>query len=94
MTINKQKINYWLKLITITGLAQVIVQAVGFISGILVIRLLPVQEYALYTLANTMLGTMTVLSDGGISTSVKKMFYFFHSPLKPGCIAELKSILK
>ncbi|MDR2475779.1 MAG: hypothetical protein LBD45_07955, partial [Bacteroidales bacterium] len=70
MTINKQKINYWLKLITITGLAQVIVQAVGFISGILVIRLLPVEEYALYTLANTMLGTMTVLSDGGISTGV------------------------
>jgi hypothetical protein len=29
-----------------------------------------VDEYALYTLANTMLGTMTVLSDGGISTGV------------------------
>jgi len=53
-----------------TGTAQVIVQAVGFISGILVIRLLPTQEYALYTLANTMLGTMSVLADGGISTGV------------------------
>ena len=60
----------WGKLISITGSAQIIVQAVGFVCGILVIRLLPTQEYALYTLANTMLGTMTMLSDAGISTGV------------------------
>ncbi len=60
----------WGKLISITGSAQLIVQGVGFACGILIIRLLPVQEYAFYTLANTMLGTMTVLSDGGISTGV------------------------
>jgi O-antigen/teichoic acid export membrane protein len=70
MQINKGKAQYWLKLISITGSAQIIVQAVGFLSGILVIRLLPVQEYALYTLANTMLGMMTLLSNGGISTGV------------------------
>jgi O-antigen/teichoic acid export membrane protein len=60
----------WGKLISITGSAQLIVQGVGFACGILIIRLLPVQEYAFYTLANTMLGTMTVLADGGISTGV------------------------
>lgn len=60
----------WVKLVSITGGAQIIVQAVAFICGIMVIRLLPTQEYALYTLANTMLGTMTLLSDGGISTGV------------------------
>jgi O-antigen/teichoic acid export membrane protein len=60
----------WGKLISVTGSAQLIVQAVGFACGIIIIRLLPVQEYAFYTLANTMLGTMTVLSDGGISTGV------------------------
>lgn len=60
----------WGKLISITGSAQIIVQAVGFASGILIIRLLSVQEYAFYTLANTMLGTMVMLSDGGISTGV------------------------
>lgn len=65
-----QKVIYWTKLISVTGIAQVIVQAVGFISGILIIRLLSVEQYALYTLANTMLGTMTVLSDGGISAGV------------------------
>src|SRR5690349_4585514 len=58
------------KLVTITGGAQALVQGAGLICGILIIRLLPTNEYAFYTLANTMLGTMTVLADGGISTGV------------------------
>lgn len=60
----------WGKLISVTGSAQIIVHAIGFASGVLIIRLLPVQEYAFYTLANTVLGAMTILSDGGISTGV------------------------
>jgi O-antigen/teichoic acid export membrane protein len=61
---------YWGKLLTITGGAQIIIQLVGLVSGILIIRILPTSEYALYTLANTMLGTMTILADGGIATGV------------------------
>lgn len=64
------KIFQWSKLIAITGGAQAIVQVTGLVCGILVIRLLPTQEYAWYTLTNTMLGTMSVLADGGISTGV------------------------
>lgn len=60
----------WGKLITITGFAQALIQLAGLISGILIIRLLSIQEYALYTLANTMLGTMTMLADSGISNGV------------------------
>jgi O-antigen/teichoic acid export membrane protein len=60
----------WFKLASITGSAQVLIQAVGFACGILVIRLLPTKEYALYTLANTILGTMLVLTDGGIINGV------------------------
>ncbi|GEC72344.1 Membrane protein involved in the export of O-antigen and teichoic acid [Flavobacterium flevense] len=60
----------WGKKLSITGSAQVIIQAVGFASGILIIRLLSTQEYALYTLANTMLGTMIMLANGGISTGI------------------------
>jgi O-antigen/teichoic acid export membrane protein len=60
----------WTRLIAVTGAAQIAVQAIGFACGILVIRLLPTQEYALYTLANTMLGTMTLLADGGIAAGV------------------------
>lgn len=61
---------HWGKLVTITGSSQLIVQAAGALTGILIIRLLPIEEYALYTIANTMLGTMTVLSDSGIANGV------------------------
>lgn len=64
------KVVEWGKLISITGSAQAIVQGLALISGILIIRILPPQEYALYTLANTMLGTLTVLADSGISSSM------------------------
>jgi len=46
---------------------QVVVQLVGFASGILVIRRLEQNEYAYFTMANTMQGTINVLADMGIS---------------------------
>lgn len=60
----------FLKLTLITGSAQLTIQVVGLISGIVIIRLLPPQEYAFYTLANAMIGMMSLLADGGISTGV------------------------
>lgn len=60
----------WGKLLSVTGGAQILIQGTGFLAGIFIIRILPTEEYAYYTLANTMLGTMTVLADGGISTGV------------------------
>lgn len=60
----------WFVLTGITGGTQILIQAIGLLSGIVIIRLLPTEEYALYTLANTMLGTMVVLADGGISSGV------------------------
>ncbi len=53
-----------------TGGTQIAIQGCGLLAGILIIRLLPTKEYAFYTLANTMLGTMTILADGGISNGV------------------------
>ncbi len=67
---NFAKSREWGKLITITGSAQVAIQIIGFISGILIIRLLPTHEYAYYTIANTMLGTMVMLADSGISNGI------------------------
>jgi O-antigen/teichoic acid export membrane protein len=64
------KIFEWGKLITISGSAQILVQLFSFMCGILIIRLLTTGEYALYTLANAMLGTMTLLADGGIADGV------------------------
>ena len=46
---------------------QGIVQLVSFVSGILMIRYLDQREYAYFTIANTMQGTLNVLADIGIS---------------------------
>ena len=66
----KRQFSIWSKYVLNASLRQVAVQALGFISGIVIIRLLSKNEYAYYTVANTMLGTMTVLADGGIATAV------------------------
>jgi O-antigen/teichoic acid export membrane protein len=46
---------------------QAVVQVIGFLSGILLIRYLDQREYAYFTIANTMQGTLNVLADIGIS---------------------------
>ena len=46
---------------------QVMVQLIGFLSGILLVRYLDQREYAYFTIANTMQGTINVLADIGIS---------------------------
>ena len=48
------------------ALVQGLVQLVGFASGILLIRRLEQNEYAYFTMANTMQGTINVLADMGI----------------------------
>jgi O-antigen/teichoic acid export membrane protein len=60
----------WGRLISITGSVQILVQALGLISGILIIRFLSTSEFALYTLANSMLATTTVLADSGIGAGI------------------------
>lgn len=64
------KVGEWSKMFAIVGGAQTIIQALGLLSGLIIIRFLPKQEYALYTIANSILGAMCVLSDGGISTAI------------------------
>src|SRR6476469_5611190 len=49
---------------------QAFVQVVGFCSGILLVRYLPQKEYAYYTIANTMQGTINLLADIGISVGL------------------------
>src|SRR6202022_4850724 len=52
------------------ALVQAGVQIIGFLSGICLVRWLPQQEYAYFTIANTMQGTINVLADIGISVGV------------------------
>jgi O-antigen/teichoic acid export membrane protein len=66
----RRKFFHLAKTLSITAVFQAAVQALAFVSGILVVRLLPVQEYALYTIANTVLGTIAMLADMGVSSGV------------------------
>lgn len=69
---SREKFTEWVKLIFVTGGAQSILQGISLVSGLIVIRLLQKNdvELAYYTIANTMLGTISLLSDGGISQGV------------------------
>ena len=64
------KIFEWGMLISVMGSAQMIVQGVGVLSGFLIVHMLSTQEYAYYTLAYTMFGTLVTLADAGISNGV------------------------
>src|SRR3954463_277665 len=52
------------------ALVQAFVQVIGFLSGILLVRYLDQREYAYFTIANTMQGTLNVLADIGISVGL------------------------
>lgn len=52
------------------AVVQAFVQVVGFLSGILLIRYLDQREYAYFTIANTMQGTLNTLADIGISVGL------------------------
>ena len=60
----------WTKRLSAVGGTQALVQSFNFASGILIVRWLPTEQYALYTLANTLLSTLSAISDGGISSGV------------------------
>jgi O-antigen/teichoic acid export membrane protein len=46
---------------------QILAQAIGVVSGILLVRTLSRSEYAFFTIANSMQGTMNLLADTGLS---------------------------
>src|SRR5262249_47721352 len=54
----------------LTGGVQTALQVLAFVTGLVIIRVLAVHEYAFYTLAMAALGTMSVLSDCGVSQAV------------------------
>lgn len=61
---------YWSKLLGKFISVQLVVQALGAASGIIIIRTLGKEEYANFTIANSLQGTMNLLADSGISTGL------------------------
>ncbi len=60
----------WSKLLGVTGGGQALVQLIGLLTGIAVIRMLSVDQYAFYTLASSVLATMGILANGGVAAGV------------------------
>ena len=63
----------WAKIVGKFGGVQVIVQFFGFCSGLLLVRALSKDVYALYTFANVMLGAMSILADSGVGSGAMAM---------------------
>lgn len=60
----------WIRVFLYTGSAQLFLQFIGFVCGIAIVRILPVQEYAFYAITNTTLGSISILVDSGIAIGV------------------------
>ena len=73
MSRRSEKAVYWVKLLSKFISVQLIVQALGFASGILIIRTLSKEEYAYFTIANTLQSTMSLLADTGIGMSLSAL---------------------
>jgi O-antigen/teichoic acid export membrane protein len=63
-------ITYWFKTLSKFVTIQIFVQLLSLASGILLVRTLNRNEYAYFTIANTMQGTMSVLADSGVGCAL------------------------
>jgi O-antigen/teichoic acid export membrane protein len=60
----------WTRLLTRFLSLEALVQGLTFACGILIVRALPKADYALFTVANTMLATMNLMADNGIGSGI------------------------
>jgi hypothetical protein len=67
------RIQYWVKLLIGFVSVQLVVQVLGFASGILIINSLSKTDYSYYLLANTMQFTMDLMADFGITIGLNSI---------------------
>ena len=73
MSSHSEKAVYWVKLLSKFVSAQLIVQALGLASGVLIIRTLSKEDYAYLTIANSMQAMMNGLADSGVSIGLSQI---------------------
>ena len=67
------RFSYWARTLSKFVTTQLIVQAVGVASGILLVRVMNQREYAFFTLAFAMQSTMSILADTGIGIGLSSI---------------------
>ncbi len=75
------RLREWSGILSAYFTAQTLTQLAGVLAGLLLVRYLPVQQFALYTLAASVLGFFTFVSDLGSTSS---LVYFFNLTKKEG----------
>lgn len=77
----RERLRRWVKILSAYFTAQTLTQLAGIAAGLLFVNLMPVREFALYTLAFSVITFFNFASDLGSSTS---LVYFFHQARKEG----------
>ncbi len=72
----------WAKLLSVTGSVQLAVQVISMVSGFLITKHLNETQFAIYVMANNLLGTMVILADGGISNGIMALGSRVHEDRK------------
>jgi O-antigen/teichoic acid export membrane protein len=60
----------WLNLLARFASVQLVIQVLGFVSGILIVRHLSKPDYAVFTIANALIATLSMLADSGVTGAV------------------------
>lgn len=66
---------------------QVLIQGVNAVTGLMFVRYMSKADYAWFTLASSLLATLNLLADGGVSTGLTAIGGRIHD--KPGAFARL-----
>ncbi|HTG35242.1 MAG TPA: hypothetical protein VLB76_20170 [Thermoanaerobaculia bacterium] len=75
----RDRIATWTRILSAYFTAQTLTQLTGIAAGLLFVNLMPVREFALYTLAFSVITFFNFVSDLGSTTS---LVYFFHQARK------------
>ena len=63
------RLRRWAAVFIEFSIVQAAVQGIGLVTGILVVRLLAVDQYGFYTIANTMMSALYLLAESGIASA-------------------------
>ena len=80
-TLAAQGLRRWIGILSAYFTAQTMTQLAGLAAGLLLVRFMPVRQFALYTLATSVVTFFTFASDLGSTSS---LLYFFQRTLKTG----------
>ena len=77
----RTRVTTWAKILSAYFTTQTLTQLAGIAAGLLFVNFMPVREFALYTLAFSVITFFNFITDLGSSTS---LVYFFHQAAKLG----------